>query len=77
MTVISLDGHLARKRLRTKDALAKRGAMSSLSELVRQLLRVRRIRRERPPDVSTLSTRMRRDVGLLPDVDVVDRYKHF
>jgi hypothetical protein len=52
-----------------EDAIAEHGAMTVLIAAIRRLLRARFMRRARPPDIATLDARMRRDIGLMPDID--------
>ena len=72
MTIVYMNGPAAPHRSLIEDAISQHGAMRVLLAAARALFRVRQLRRARPPDVSTLSPRMRRDIGLLPDVDVPD-----
>lgn len=67
-----MNGQAARKRILTKDVVAKRSAMNGLLSIVRVLLRARRLKRARPPDVTQLDARMRRDIGLRTEYDVPD-----
>ena len=53
-------------------AIAEHGAMRVLLHAGLKAFRIRRLRRERPPDVSLLDARLRRDIGLLPELDLPD-----
>ncbi len=55
-----------------KDALTHKPAIGVLIETVVAVFRKSTQRRERPPDVSQLSSRMRRDIGLRTEHDVPD-----
>lgn len=72
MNVVPFRGETSRKHVMTKDVIAKRGAMSVVLDLLHSLLEIRRFRRERPPDVASLDARLRRDIGLLTEVDRPD-----
>lgn len=72
MTVLEMNRGSVPAKTLIDDAIAQYGAIRVLLTAVRALLRARRLRRERPPDVNRLDSRMRRDIGLLPDVDRTD-----
>lgn len=72
MTTLSIYGATVPTRTSIHDTIAEHGALRVLFSALRAMLVVRRFRRERPPDVSKLDARMRRDIGLLPELDVTD-----
>ena len=70
MTLTQLNGAHAPTRPLIDDVIAQYGAMRVLLSAARALLRFNGHRRARPPDISQLDARMRRDVGLLPEIDL-------
>lgn len=72
MTVLPFPGPTDRKPVLTKDVIAKRGAMTAVLDILRNMLEARHFRRERPPDVASLDARMRRDIGLRTETDLPD-----
>ena len=73
MNAVHLSGAHAPTRSLIDAALAEHGAMRVLLSATRALLRTRHLRRERPPDVGLLTSRMRRDIGLLPEFDAPEQ----
>lgn len=69
MTAFLMTGAHAPTRPLIDAAIAKHGAMHVMLAAIRALLRVQRQRRARPPDITQLDARLRKDVGLLPDLD--------
>lgn len=69
MTVIEMTRTHTSVRNLIDEAIAEHGAMRVLLSALKAVIRDRALRRERPPDVRRLDTRMRRDIGLLPDFD--------
>ena len=73
MTAVLMNRGTAPRRTLIEDAIAEHGAMRVLISAGRALFRTRRLRRERPPDIRFLTTRMRRDIGLLPELDAPEQ----
>ena len=77
MTAIRLYRANAPVQSHLEEIIDTYGAIRVLSAVARTTLRNVLFRREKPPDVSYLNTRLRRDIGLDPEHDIPAYWDHF
>ena len=69
MTALRLYGVNSQAQSHLEEIIRTYGAIRVLSAIARATVRNARFRREKPPDVSSLNARLRRDIGLNPEPD--------
>ncbi len=77
MNAIRVNGVNAPYQTHLDDMVRTYGAVHVLSAVARTTVRNILTRREKPPDVESLNNRMRRDIGLNPEIDVPTYWDHF
>ncbi|MEO9897159.1 MAG: hypothetical protein ABJD13_10930 [Paracoccaceae bacterium] len=77
MTALRLYGANAPVQSQLEETIRTYGAIHVLIAVVRTTVRNAVFRREKPPDVSNLNARLRRDIGLNPKPDVPEYWDHF
>ena len=76
MNALPIGRHSPAARTLIEDAIRENGAARVLIIAALSVLRGRSDRRPRPPDAGSLTTHLRRDIGLQPEPEVPDWHNY-